>query len=1047
MRKVSFLKNLKRTLKSKSTFTLLFMCVALTLNAQTSGTQRVSGKVTNESGESVVGATVLIAGTTKAVITDLDGNYSIEAATSDAIRVSYIGYETISKAVGNQTTINFILKEDITQLEDVVIVGFGKQKKQSVTGAITTINVKDLRVPASNLSSAFAGKLAGVVSIQRTGEPGADGANFWIRGISTFTGASTPLIFIDGIEASTGDMNALPPEAIENFSVLKDATATALYGARGANGVILINTRQGRKNESSKINVRIEGQMTQPTQTLQLADGVTFMEKYNEATTTRGSDPFFTLDKIAGTRENRNPYSYPNVDWQDFLFNNWAYNQTANINVTGGGNKVVYFMNATLNNDNGMLKSDPLNKFDSNISQQRYSMQGNISADLSATTKASIRLNTQILNYSGAYIGTSDIYSMLFVSPGVLFPAYFPQQPGIDNIMFGNMGNGPIPWSGANLYRNAYAEMVRGYNERNENTNTVSFELEQDLKMLTKGLKIKGLVSFKNWTRTTITRGFTPFFYEVKDFNPDGSSYTISDPLLKGTTALSYSASTAGDRYMNLQVGADYDRTFADVHQVSGMLIYLQRDYNRNNPSDYYASLPVRNQGIAGRATYGYDSRYLFEANFGYNGSENFQKGNRFGFFPSFALGYNISNEAFWEPLSDKISNLKIRGSWGIVGNSSTDGRFPYLSFVNLTGRYFVFGDDWQTRKDGGVITRYGADGAQWEEGTKKNLGIDMTLLKSLDITADFYSEDRKGIFMRYRTIPVESGISRDLAPFANLGRVKNQGFDASVNYNRALLGNDLILNLRGTFTYAKNTLVNRDEPANTPDYMSEIGKPLNCNMGLIALGLFKDQADIDNSPRQDFGKYTIGDIKYKDLNEDGKIDGNDMTQIGNPTVPQIVWGGGFSLSYKKVDFSLFFQGVGKTSILMGDIHPFNDEFSQLYKFIADDHWSEANPNPDAKYPRLVAKESKGNHNNHQQSTFWLNDGSFFRLKNIEVGYTYKFARLYLSGQNLATFTNFKNWDPEIGGVDGSNAFNSSQGRGLKYPPLRVFSAGIQFIF
>jgi TonB-linked SusC/RagA family outer membrane protein len=939
--------------------------------------------------------------------------------------------------------------EEIEGLDEVVVVGFGAQKKESVTGAITTISTKELKVPSSSLSTAFAGKLAGVISVQRTGEPGADGANFWIRGISTFGASSTPLIFIDGVEASTGDMNALSPEVIEHFSVLKDATATALYGARGASGVILINTRQGGKNERVKINVRVEGQMAQPTRTVQFADGVTYMEAYNEATVTRGSDPFFQQGKIEGTRKNLNPYIYPDVDWQKFLFKDWSYNQTANINVAGGGSKVTYFMNATFNNDNGMLSSDPLNKFDNNIRQQRYSLQGNIVADLSTTTKAAVRLNTQVLNYSGAYISTADIYGYMFISPGVLFPPYFPQESGDEWVKFGNMGNGPIPWGGANLYRNAYAEMVRGYNQRNENTNTVSFELEQDLKVLTPGLKVKGLVSFKNWTRTSVTRGFTPYFYEVKTFEPDGSSYQLSDALLKGNTALGYTTSTAGDRYMNLQFQADYSRTFAEKHDVSAMAVYLQRDYNNNVPGDYYASLPTRNQGLAGRVTYAYDGRYLFEANFGYNGSENFQDGKRFGFFPSFALGYNVSNEKFWEPIKSVVSGLKIRGSWGIVGNSnSTDaGRFPYLTFVNLTGRSFTFGDNWQTTMSGGVITRYGADGARWENGYKRNLGFDLSLFRSLDIIVDLYNENRDGIFMQYRTMPIESGISRDLRPYANLGKVDNRGVDISVNYNKAFLNNELILNLRGTFTYSKNTLVDRDEPRSTPPHMSEIGKPLNVNKGLIALGLFKDQAEIDASPRQGFSPYEPGDIKYADLDGNGVIDGNDKTQIGDPTLPQIVWGAGFSASYKGFDFSMFFQGVAKTSIMMGDIHPFNDEFSQLFQYIADDRWTESNPNPNAKYPRLVAKQSKENHNNHQQSTFWQRNGAFFRLKNIEVGYTYKFARIYLSGQNIFTVSDFKNWDPELGGIDGSNGFNSSQARGLKYPTLRVMSVGLQFTF
>jgi TonB-linked SusC/RagA family outer membrane protein len=1052
-------KNKMKVLINKIKIYLLCLCISMVCSfvfSQSLYAQSFTVKGTvSDSKEPLVGVSVLVKGTTTGTSTGADGDYSIEVPNQNAVLVfSYLGYEIQEKTVGSQRTINVTLAEDVNMIDEVVVVGFGKQKKESVTGAITAIKASELRVPSSNLSSAFAGRLAGIVAVQRTGEPGADGASFWIRGISTFSGATNPLIFIDGVESSAADMNALSPEVIENFSVLMDATATALYGARGANGVMLITTRQGTRNQRAKINVRIEGQMVQPTKTVKLADGVTYMEMYNEAGTTRGGATTFQQDKIDGTRNKLNPLLYPNVDWQSFLFNDWSYNQTANINVTGGGDKVTYFMNASINNDNGMLKNDPQNKFNNNISQQRYSMQGNIAVDLSKTTKATIRLNTQIINYNGSYMSTADIYARLFISPGVLFPAYIPRElnPGAGHIMFGNKTGGPNPIGGANLYYNAYAYMVNGYSERSENTNTVSFEMEQDLKIITHGLKIRGLISFKNWALTNVARFFNPYFHEV---NPDPSGQLpqiVSNALNNdGTTALGYGYGVSGDRLMNEQVSLEYARTFDEKHDVTGLLVYQQRDYRNNNPWDYYLSLPVRNQGIAGRVTYGYNSRYLAEANFGYNGSENFAQGKRFGFFPSFALGYNISNEAFWEPVKNVVSNLKLRASWGIVGNSeiSTDAadRFPYLTKVSLSGRSFTFGDDWQTSRTGAMITRYGADDARWEKGVKKNIGFDMSLFKALDITLNVFNENRNGIFMQYRTLPVEAGISGDLVPYANLGKVRNEGFDLSLNYNKAFLNNELVIGARGTFTYAKNTLVDRDEPINTPEYRSELGKPLNVNTGLVALGLFKDQADADNSPTQMFGNYTVGDIKYKDLNEDGVIDGNDVTQIGNPTIPQIVWGAGVSASYKGFDFSLFFQGVGKTSISMGDIHPFSDVMSQLYQFIADDYWSESNPNPDAAYPRLTSKTSTGIHNNHKISTFWLRDGSFFRLKNIEAGYTYKFARLYLSGQNVFTVSNFKHWDPEVGGVDGGNWYGSSQARGLKYPPLRVFSLGLQLTF
>jgi TonB-linked SusC/RagA family outer membrane protein len=1014
---------------------------------------RVSGVVFDKSNELLAGVNVSVRGTLQGVTTDEKGEYSLTVPGDTAVLIfSLVGYSAQEVKVGNNRIITVVLEKDLEEIGEVTVVAFGRQKKESVVGAIQTISPRDLKIPSSSLSNAFAGKIAGIIAVQRSGEPGADGASFWIRGISTFAGNTSPLIFIDGIEVSSGDMNALPPEVIEGFSVLKDATATALYGARGANGVMLITTRQGRNMERAKINIRLEGQMTAPTQIVELADGVSYMELFNEARKTRGADPVFETGKIDNTRLGKDPLVFPNVDWQKMLFKKVSYNQTVNMNVTGGGSRVTYFMSVSINNDNGMLRSDPQNVFNNNIRQQRYSFQGNITAELTQTAKATVRLNTRILDYGGSRISSASLYSELFTSPGVLFPAYFPNTVNADHILFGNKEGGPHPQFGANLYHNPYAEMVSGYGERNENTNIVSFELDQDLKFLTQGLRTRGLISFKNWSTTSVTRTFNPTFYEtdpdLTTENADGTySYELAPALNKGTTALSTETSTNGDRYMNIQLSLDYARTFKK-HDVGAMLVYLQRDYHTNNPdNDYYSTLPTRNQGIAGRATYAYGGRYLAEANFGYNGSETFQDGKRFGFFPSLALGYNISNEAFWKPLKSVISNLKLRGSWGIVGNSSIAGRFPYLSFVGLTGKSFTFGNNWQTTRSGAAITRYGADGARWEEGVKLNGGIDVTLFNSLYITADIFREKREGIFMRYNTIPVESGVSSDLRPYANLGKVNNEGFDISLDYNRAFLNNELVINVRGNFTYARNTLIDRDEPKLDFEYMSDLGKPLNRNKGLIALGLFKDQTEIDGSPGQTFSNVLPGDIKYKDMNGDGQIDGNDMTQLGNPTVPQIVYGFGVSAAYKGFDFSIMFQGATKTSIMMGDIHPFNQQYSQLYRFIADNVWTEANPDPNARYPRMIAFASPNTHNNHQASDYWLRDGSFVRLKNLEIGYTCKFARIYVSGMNLLTFSSFKHWDPELNAMDSGNGYTSTRARGLIYPTLKTFSAGLQFTF
>lgn len=997
----------------------------------------VTGIVLDPTGMPVIGANIMVKGTTSGTITDMDGKFSLDVDKDATLVISYIGFASQEIKVGNQTKLSISLKEDSEALDELVVVGYGTQKKASVVGSVQTVKPKELKVPSSSLSNSFAGRIAGVVAVQRSGEPGADGANFWIRGVSTFAGPTSPLIFIDGVEASTGDLNALSPEVIENFSVLKDATATALYGARGANGVMLVTTRNGRENERATINVRVQNSFTAPTQVVELADGVDYMNAYNFALLTRTPDatPRFSQEKIEGTKKGLNPYVFPNVDWYDYLFRDFTTTQSANLNVSGGMKKVTYFLSASLNNDNGMLKSDPLNKFDNNINQFRVSFQGNIGAQLTNTTKVTLRINSQILNYAGTSIGTSELYNSIFWAPPTLFMPFIPARNGEDHTLFGNVEGGPMSIGGVNGYNNPYARMVSGYSDRDESTVITSFDIDQDLKFITPGLRIKGQISYKNWSTTNVVRSFTPYYYTVDSYeqNENGDYDYTYRALTKGQTALSTSTSNGGDRYLNIQASLDYARTFNEVHDVGAMIVYLQREYNINNPGDYYATLSTRNQGFAGRVTYGYDNRYLVEANFGYNGSENFQDGHRFGFFPSVALGYNISNEKFFKPLTDVVTNLKIRGSLGLVGNSFTDPRFPYLTFVNLSGKGYTFGSNWQTSMSGALITKYGADGAKWEKGVKTNVGFDLNLFNSLNITADYFQEKRSDIFMQRRMIPAETGITGGLSPYANLGKVKNRGVDFSIDYSKSI-NKDLTVSAKANFTYAANKLLERDEPI-YPDnekYRTEIGKPLNCYTGLVAIGYFKDEEDIANSPEQTFSSYSVGDIKYADLNGDNKIDGNDRKIIGKPTVPEIVYGFGGSIQYKNWDFSVFFQGVANTSIMMENIHPFDSNQSTLFQFVADDYWTPENPN--ASYPRMMVNTST--HNNYQTSTFWLKNGAFLRLKSAEIGYSYKWMRLFISGENLLTFSPFNYWDPELG-----------SGNGMKYPNLRVGTIGLQMNF
>jgi tonB-linked outer membrane protein, susC/ragA family len=1006
----------------------------------------LTGTVIDSKGEAVIGANVIVKGEKSGKATDIEGNFSIEVPDKGVLLVSYIGFQPQEVSYGTKKNVTVVLQENNTSLDEVVVVGFGKQKKESVIGAIQSVKASELRVPTTNLTNTFAGRIAGVISVQKTGEPGADGANFWIRGVSTFASGSAQnaLILIDGTESSTYDLNALAPETIESFSVLKDATATALYGSRGANGVLLVTTKSGRMNQKPTINVRVEGRMSMPTQIPELADGVTYMKMFNEAIEARtpGANPQFTDDQIQGTIENRNPYLYPNNDWYDIIFKDVTFNQAANINVSGGSKNMDYFVSATFNNDMGLVQEAKENPLKNNIQNLRYSFQANVNTHISSTTKMGVKLNVQIQDYKGPYNSINTIFNRVMWAQPTYFPVKFPQIEGTNYIAWGNKSGG----AQLNRYPNPYAELASGIKEMFRITTMATFNIDQDLKFITKGLSVKGLFSMKHFSSTTLNRTYTPYYFEidpntiVTDPITGSQSWKLRNVNNDGTDAFSFTKAYSGDRLFNFNVSLDYQRKFADLHDISAQLIYLQRGVYSSNPANYNSSLGELNQGMAGRFTYDFDKRYFFEFNFGYNGSDNFAKGKRFGFFPSYALGYIISNEDFFAPLNKTISLLKLRGSYGTVGNSNSSVRFPGYTNVNMNGAGYAFGEDFKATEAGAIITTYGNENATWEVAKKANVGIELGLFdQKFLLIADYFHENRDKILMTRQTISPTIGIG-DANPVANVGKVTNRGVDMSLEYNHAF-SKDIVLSVKGNFTYAVNKILEKDEPHYPFSYQYERGGALNrVGPAYIALGLFKDEEDIKNSPSQEAIMPNIkpGDIKYQDLNEDGVVNEYDRTYIGNPYIPQIVYGFGASFQYKNWDFSVFFQGAGKVSIYLDDIHPFDIYHKNVLKFVADDYWSASNPNPNAKYPRLA--HNVDNTNTYQKSTFWLRDGSFLRLKNAEIGYSYKFMRAYIAGSNLLTFTGFKYWDPEIGG--GSNS-----GNGLVYPLQRVFNLGVQFNF
>lgn len=1003
----------------------------------------LQGLVKDEQGNPIIGASIQLKNTGTGVITDLDGLFQIQVTDKNSVIViSYIGYVTQEISVGDRSSITVQLKEDTKSLEEVVVTAFGvTQKKETMVGSIQQVRPAELKVPSSSLSTSFAGRMAGVIAIQRSGQPGADGADFWIRGKSTFGDATGVLIVLDGVEISSSDLNALDPEVIESFSILKDATATAMYGTRGANGVMIVTTKSGQDLLKPIINFRLETSMSQLTSVPEMVGGVDYMKLYNEALTTRGiTTGLYDDTKIRATEQGLNPLVYPNVDWYNEMFNKNAFAQRFNFNIRGGKKAVTYFMSASVKHDAGNLKSLSKDYFsyNNNINVMRYDFVNNLSIKATNTTKISLGLNVSLRDWKGPSAGVDGIFSMSREASPVDFPIVYPARNDKEiYTLWGGMSGGIYN----NGYRNPVAEYVVGYKKQFASTVNANIRLDQDLKMVTKGLKLHVLASFKNWSKTETTRkaGYNQF--EIDQYNEATGEYTLSRVGNEQKTALNTEGAATGDRRIFIQAYLDYKRKFG-VHDVNAMLLYNQDQLDNNKPDNLLSSLPRRKQGIAARLSYAYDDRYLAEVNFGYNGSENFAKNNRFGFFPSIALGYNISQEKFWEPISNVISHFKLRGSYGLVGNDGINERYAYLEDIVLSSDKWKYttGVNQNVNLQGPVWNRYYNPNLTWEVGKKLNVGFDMQLFHQVNLNFDVFKEIRSKIYMqKVNTLPDFIGTG-ETKIYENSGKMKNVGFDIALDYNKQIT-KDFFLSFKGTLTYAHNTILERDEPPfQLYPNLSSVGYSRGQHLVYVADGLFRDQADVDSHAEQTLGYIPQpGDIKYVDQpdangNCDGIINTNDRVYMGYPEDPEIVYGFGPSMKYKNWDFSFFFQGAARTSILMSGFHPFGKNATRgVMKFIADDYWSESNPNPNAAYPRLTRDT---NANNTVNSSYWLRNGAFLKLKNAEIGYTFKMFRAYLNGSNLLTFSPFKHWDPEMGG-----------GSGMKYPTQRVFNIGIQFTF
>lgn len=1018
-----------------------------------------------------------------------NGAYSIKVPADGILVFSMVGYETQEVSINGKSVINVILKIKDRGLEDVTVIGFGgTRKKASLVSSITTISVKDLQTPTGNITNIIAGRVAGMISFQQSGEPGrgSDNSTFYIRGLSTFgTGKQDPLILIDGVESSSTDMARIQPDDISDFSVLKDASAASVYGARGANGVVLINTKLGKEG-TPKFFTRSEMRVSSNTKNLDYADNITYMNLENEAATTRANGTValpYSQNKINHTAAGDDPYLYPNNNWINQLVRKYTINQNYYASVNGGTQKARYHVAASYARDNGILNVDPINDFNSNIRLSKYSLRTTVNLGLTKTTELMVRMYGQFDDYQGPIGGVLDdvtyndggayIFRLALRSNPVRFPAVYPHEmrPYVNHPLFGSYRlteNGQLT---STLLTNPYAEMVRGYSVYKTSNLQPQVELKQNLDFITKGLSFRTMAYLKRYAFYSASRRYNPFYYYA-DVQSDGKSYDLVVYNADATSS-GLPASIIGREYLDyqehdkdvdsriwLEGTLTYGRTFKEVHSLGGTLISYLSSYETGNAGNVTASLPKRNIGVSGRFTYGFDDRYLAEFNFGYNGSERFDSKHRYGFFPSGGVAYRISNEQFFEPLLSVVNDLKFRATYGIVGNDQigdVDDRFFYLSSVNLNDYDYSasFG-----RNDGAAvysrpgvsISRYANPNITWETSTQLNLGMDLHLFKAFELIVDVYKQRRKGILLSKSNL--ESALGLMAVPQSNYGKAESRGVDLSWKYERSFNKN-WYANIRGTFTYStsKRQVVDELNYDASLKHLSTVGSSLTQEWGYIAERLFIDQKEVTNSPTQfgdqglgaKAGDIMAGDIKYRDITGDGQITSDDRVAIGNPTQPEIIYGFGASLRYKNLDFSFYFQGSARSSFFIdaAAIQPFYQSGglqNGLLNAIAQDHWSEENRNVYALWPRLSAARVASN---NEQSTWWMRNGSYLRLKSVDMGYNFRNikrlglqgGRLYFSASNLFLLSSFKLWDVEMGG------------NGLGYPIQSVYSLGLELSF
>jgi TonB-linked SusC/RagA family outer membrane protein len=993
---------------------LLFLCLSNihaqgNLGAIRDNKIRVNGSVTDEEGQPLIGTTVSVKGTAYGTAANLDGKYSIEVPANSTLTFNMIGYAEVNEPIEGRSEINVVMKDETSVLSDVVVVGYGTQKKVSLVASISSIETKEIaRMPTTSVTNAISGRIPGIITRQTSGEPGFEAAQIYVRGMSSWV-ANSPLILVDGVER---DINMVNPADIESFSVLKDASATAVYGVKGANGVILINTKRGKAGKPV-ISFRTETAILNSLSQRNYIDGYEYALLMNEGKTNSGvTTGLWTEEELEKFRTHSDPYLYPNVDWVSEVLKPTSMQNINNLNVSGGNDIVRYYINVGYSYQNGIYRQDPANDFNTNAAVNRYNYRSNIDINLTKDITIDLGIGGIIddRNYPGA--GAAGVLNGLRDTGPIAFPKLNP-----DGSVAGiNMYIGSNPWGQATQ---------TGYSNEHLSTIQSTFGTKWDLStLITKGLSIKGRFSFDFYHANKALRYKV---FGVKEYLGQDEFGEDIYNIHQEDQAMGYSIEQNSNRSVYMDLGLNYDRTFGN-HYVSGLLLFNRRSYDNLSAGTTIANLPARNQGMAARVTYNYLQRYFLEFNAGYNGSENFPKGKRMGFFPAVSLGWLLSGEDFWNAGSF-FSNLKLRASHGKVGNDQIGGaRFLYLTSMNKNNwdQYAVWGTD-HILENSVTEAQMGYDNVTWETAAKTNLGLDLGLWNNrITLQADFFNEDREGILIQRQSVPSATGFQGTSILYGNLGAANNKGMDGLIEIKTRVSSN-LFYSFRVNATYAHNKITKNDKPEPLYPNLSEIGHPIGQGFGYVALGFFETQEEADNWLDQSAlgGKPGAGDIKYKDVNGNGVIDLSDTEAIGFPRTPEFMFGFGGTIEYKGIDFSAFFSGATNASVFFEGraFYPFDNGmgYFNIYQEYYDNRWIPGADNRDAKYPRVI---DGPNVQTNRRSTIWMQDASYLRLKNLEIGYTLpknwvrtirlSDLRVFVNGTNLYTWDKINHTiDPE----------------------------------